>query len=248
MLMYHGLADGTIPTGSSIDYYSRVNSTMGGSSSIDDFYKLYLVPGMGHCGSSDVAPYYIAAAGQVVKQGSNFGFSVPNYADPRHDVMLAMIQWVENGMAPQEIVATKWKNDTVDEGLVMQRPLCAYPLRAVYSGSGDTNKAESWSCKEGDVLDFPAQNGSLGTVKALDKLGANGMYNYSCGNNCSVDSETPDGTETSSLSSSTASSGAAQATGSKSAAGRLLRGASEGGVQILGWCLLMACLGAGLLV
>jgi feruloyl esterase len=45
LIMYHGLADTTIPTGSSIEYVQGVNSTMGG---IDDFMQLYLVPGMGH--------------------------------------------------------------------------------------------------------------------------------------------------------------------------------------------------------
>lgn len=45
LIMYHGLADTTIPTGSSIEYVQGVNKTMG---SIDDFMQLYLVPGMGH--------------------------------------------------------------------------------------------------------------------------------------------------------------------------------------------------------
>jgi len=45
LIMYHGLSDNTIPTGSSIQYFQGVSTTMG---SIDDFLQLYLVPGMGH--------------------------------------------------------------------------------------------------------------------------------------------------------------------------------------------------------
>jgi feruloyl esterase len=43
--MYHGLADTTIPTGSTINYFQEVNATMG---PLDDFFKMYLIPGMGH--------------------------------------------------------------------------------------------------------------------------------------------------------------------------------------------------------
>lgn len=45
LMMYHGLSDTTIPTGSSMQYFQGVHKTMG---SIDDFFQLYLVPGMGH--------------------------------------------------------------------------------------------------------------------------------------------------------------------------------------------------------
>ena len=246
MLMYHGLADGTIPTGSSIDYYEGVNRTMVPASadgSIDDFYKLYLVPGMGHCGSSDKAPYYIAAAGQVVKQGSDFGFSVPGYSDPQHDVVLAMFQWVENSTEPSSIIATKWLNDTVDDGLVMQRPLCPYPRRAVYVGSGDVNAASSWKCEVGEVLQFPTPNGSVGTVKAIDKLGSNGMYNYSCGTNCTPDTSQPDGATGTATSNS-----AGGATSSSSAAAASMRALGAEGLQFLGWCTIMVGLGIGLLI
>lgn len=79
-----------------------------------------------------------------------------------------MMQWVENGTTPQQVIATKWNNDTLEDGMLMQRPLCPYPQKAVYSGSGDWHAASSWICQGGDLLAFPAVNGSIGTVKAVN--------------------------------------------------------------------------------
>ena len=189
LIMYHGLSDTTIPTSSSIQYYQGVNGTMQSSSSsaIDDFFKLYLVPGMAHCGQSEVAPYYIAAAGQIVNTKDGKGFSVPGQEDPEHDIVLAMMQWVENGTAPEHIIASKWNNDTLENGLLMQRPLCPFPQKAVYGGQGDWHEASSWNCVQGDTVEFPAKNGSIGTVRAVDNITASGAFNYSsggCTDNC----------------------------------------------------------------
>jgi len=93
---------------------------------------------------------------------------VPGYVDPQHDILLAMMEWVENGTAPNQLIATKWNNDTLENGLLMQRPLCPYPQKAVYKGSGNYHDPRTWSCQEGELLEFPTMNGSRGTVKAFD--------------------------------------------------------------------------------
>jgi hypothetical protein len=77
------------------------------------------------------------------------------------------MQWVENGTTPQHLIATKWQNDTIEDGMMMQRPLCPYPQKAVY-GSGNWTEATSWSCVPGEEMVFPAFNGSLGTVRVVD--------------------------------------------------------------------------------
>jgi feruloyl esterase len=214
VILYHGLADPTIPTGSSILYYQSVQEAMfpsGASGNIDDFFKFYLIPGMAHCGSSTVAPYYIAAAGQVVSTAQGHGFSTPGYVDTKHDVFLAMMDWVEQGNAPQELIATKWNNDTLEDGLSMQRPLCPYPQRSQYDGQGDWHQASSWTCVDGDTLQFPIQNGSVGTIKAIDQM--TGIYNpEDCGNNCTAYNLTD------LANASSTQSGAARPTSSKSAA------------------------------
>jgi feruloyl esterase len=145
MIMYHGLADSIIPTKSSLLFYNRVYRTMlsNGLSSLDDFYRLFLIPGMNHCSGSPNAPWYIGAGSQSAAGASH---SVPGYADADHDVILAMIRWVEEGRAPEQLVATKYKDDRIAEGVEVQRPLCVYPLQARYTG-GNASEAGSWRCE-----------------------------------------------------------------------------------------------------
>src|SRR4029077_12028646 len=53
LVMYHGWADGNAPAADSIEYYERVKLAVGGSDGITDFFRLFLVPGMGHCSGGD---------------------------------------------------------------------------------------------------------------------------------------------------------------------------------------------------
>ena len=115
---------------------------------------------------SQVAPYYIAAWGQVVHGALH---SVPGYEDPEHDVVLAMMRWVEDGAAPGQIIATKFADDSVSRGVSMQRPLCVYPAIAKYNGIGNVSVASSWSCEPGGLLDLPTKRGSVGTVKFVKR-------------------------------------------------------------------------------
>jgi len=73
---------------------------------------------------------------------------VPGFMDAKHDALLALMAWVEHGTAPDQIVATKWHNDTLTDSVLRQRPLCPYPKQAKYSGHGDPNVAENWSCRD----------------------------------------------------------------------------------------------------
>ncbi|TVY75617.1 putative feruloyl esterase B-1, partial [Lachnellula suecica] len=107
LIHYHGLSDGLIPTSSSIYFHQRVLSTLIPLGvNVPDFYKFYLVPGMQHCqGSVNDAPWYIAGGNQPFALGAATT-GVPGFNDARHDAMLALMQWVEQGVAPEEIVAT----------------------------------------------------------------------------------------------------------------------------------------------
>jgi len=80
ILQYHGWADPLIPPQNSADYYESVLKAMGGPSKVKDSYRLFMVPGMGHCGGGD-GP-------------SNF------------DMLSALEQWVEKGKAPDRIIAS----------------------------------------------------------------------------------------------------------------------------------------------
>jgi feruloyl esterase len=69
------------------------------------------------------------------------------------DALTPLVTWVETGVAPETIVATKFVNDTPPT-VQMTRPLCVYPKVAIYNGSGSTSRAENFTC----VTDEPDFN------------------------------------------------------------------------------------------
>ncbi len=149
LIHYHGLSDGLIPTGSSIYFHNQVLATLIPKGvNVPDFYKFYLVPGMQHCTASvNDAPWYIAGGNQPFALGPTVS-GVPGFDDAKHNALLALMQWVEHGIAPEEIIATKYVNDNVTSGVKRQRPLCPYPSQAKYNGTGNPDCAESWACKD----------------------------------------------------------------------------------------------------
>jgi len=117
LLQYHGWNDQQISAQNSIDYHDTVVARMGGVRETDDFYRLFMVPGMLHCGGG---------------RGTD-----------RFDTIAAMEQWVERGVAPARIEASHITDGKVDR----TRPLCPYPQVAVYSGSGSTDASANFSCR-----------------------------------------------------------------------------------------------------
>ncbi|OJJ70445.1 hypothetical protein ASPBRDRAFT_155263 [Aspergillus brasiliensis CBS 101740] len=150
LLMYHGMADGLIPTDSSLYYYNQVTNAVAPKGiDLDSFYRFFYVPGMQHCvGTPDNmhAPWYFAGPNQGPTLSSSL-HSVPGFSDAKHDILLALMDWVEKGTAPENIIATTWDNDTTQEQVYRQRPLCFYPQKAVYTGKGDPNEAQNWECQ-----------------------------------------------------------------------------------------------------
>lgn len=71
---------------------------------------------------------------------------MPGYQDSKHDIVLAIMDWVEKGKAVDQLVVTKFKNDNVTQGVHRQRPICPYPQNTVYEGKGNVNASDSWSC------------------------------------------------------------------------------------------------------
>ena len=128
LILYHGWSDAAIPPANTIDYYASVRAAMG-ESAADGFVRLYMVPGMQHCGGG---------AGPNV-----FGqLGVPK-ADASHDIDAAVEAWVEQGRAPDKIVATKLDQNGAT---VRTRPLCPFPQVAKWKGSGSTDDAANFSC------------------------------------------------------------------------------------------------------
>jgi feruloyl esterase len=136
LILYHGWNDPGISPLNTVDYYGKVVNTVG-SEKVDQSLRLYMVPGMQHCGGGPGA--------------TSFGQdeAAPR-SDPQHDIFSALIAWVEKGDAPTTIVATKYKETDPAKDIhphaEMTRPLCPYPKTAQYKGSGDRNSAKSFVC------------------------------------------------------------------------------------------------------
>ena len=130
LIMFRGENDGPALT---IKYYESVLSTLGPDAT-NNFVQLYVVPGMGHCEGGLIA--------------GDFGQRLAPHDDPRHSILMALEQWVEQGVAPEQIIATKYNTDGVPEsGALRTRPICPYPRIATYSGSGSVDDAVNYSCK-----------------------------------------------------------------------------------------------------
>jgi feruloyl esterase len=117
LIQYHGWADQQIPAGSSVGYYESVVDAMGGAAQVNGAYRLFMVPGMGHCGGGDGTASF--------------------------DMLTALERWVEHGTAPERIIASHVTNGVADRS----RPLCPYPQAAVYTGSGSTDGAANFVCR-----------------------------------------------------------------------------------------------------
>ena len=137
LILYNGPADALIQPDNAVEYYESV---LKDSPAADTFTRLYLAPGMGHC-SSGPGPNAFGGTRYL-----NAGQPNPPALDPEHDVISAIVAWVEEGKAPGAIVATKFTDDDASKGIAMQRPLCPYPQQAAYDGSGDPNDAASFAC------------------------------------------------------------------------------------------------------
>ena len=132
LILFHGWADAAIPAINAINYYESVQAKMGAGKT-GEFVRLYMVPGMEHCGGG---------AGPNV-----FGqFGTPN-ADRFHNIDAALEAWVEQGTAPTEIIATKYNtNNDARSGVARTRPLCNWPQLAKYKGTGSTDDAANFVC------------------------------------------------------------------------------------------------------
>jgi feruloyl esterase len=134
LLQYHGFSDPEVPPLTSIHYFESVGNFFGDSYGADsrttssqtkdgpqDFYRLFMVPGMNHCQGGPGANVF--------------------------DTLSPLVDWVEQNAAPDRILATHYIDNMKSEGVAFTRPLCSYPREAVYTGSGSVNDAANFVCK-----------------------------------------------------------------------------------------------------
>lgn len=116
VLIYHGTADPLFATAHLTQYFDELTAANGGAGATGDFARLFLVPGMTHCGG-----------GRALDQ---------------FDALSAIVDWVENGVRPERIVARG------DAFPARTRPLCPYPRQPRYDGSGSSEDAENFVCED----------------------------------------------------------------------------------------------------
>lgn len=137
LIQYAGMADSIVTPLSSVKFYQSVVAAQGHASAADalkrtqEFYRLFIAPGMGHCGGGP-GPNQFGQAGGA--------------GDSDHDLVVALQQWVEKGVAPTRVIATKFVSDDKTKGVAMTRPLCLFPQVAKYKGTGPVSEAASFTC------------------------------------------------------------------------------------------------------
>ena len=118
LIQYHGWSDPQISPSNSTEYYRRVLKALAGKADVPASHRLFMAPGMGHCG----------------------GGEGPN----TFDMLAALERWVEQRQAPDQIPASHSTGGRVDR----TRPLCPFPRVAVYKGSGSTDEAANFVCAD----------------------------------------------------------------------------------------------------
>lgn len=135
LLHYHGLQDFLISSENSARYYNHVRETMSLTHvELDNFYRYFRVSGMGHCRQGPGA--------WMIGQ-STIGSTVPN---PESNVLMAMVEWVEKGLAPETIRGVRYRYDNPKAGLLLARRHCRYPYQNRYAGPQPPSDDESWTC------------------------------------------------------------------------------------------------------
>jgi hypothetical protein len=147
LIFYHGLSDSGPPWPYTVDYFhkaakrqAQVHGNGNGDSAAtlrnaSDFMKLYLVPNMGHCGG--------------------------NAATDHFDMLTPMVNWIENGVAPESVIASGTNFSSTLGTLTglpttRSRPLCPYPQTLRYTGpaGGDISIASNYTCVGGNFHQF----------------------------------------------------------------------------------------------
>jgi feruloyl esterase len=144
LLMYHGWADPLVVPQDDIDYFLRaVALDKGNLKTTHSYFRLFMAPGMGHC--------FTGPGPNIFGGADNPG----GPADAFHNVLLALQAWVELGVAPDKIIATKYADDNPAGAVIMTRPLCVFPKVPTYNGQGNTTEASSFDCVNDGVVNNP---------------------------------------------------------------------------------------------
>lgn len=133
LIIYNGWADHSTPPQRAIQYYEEVQRKHGAETG--EFARLFMVPGFHHC-SGGPGPNVFGSTGRPLV----------NLNHPERDLMGAIVDWVEHGVAPDRLIATKFAGDDPSRGVERTRPLCHYPQVSQYAGSGSIDDEANFVC------------------------------------------------------------------------------------------------------
>ncbi len=135
LLVYHGFSDPALPAFRTVKWYEDLAGLVGGFHELQENVRLFMAPGMQHCG----------------------GGPGPNV----FDTLTPLEDWVEHGTAPNGIFAAHFVNNNPALGTDRTMPLCKFPEQARFSGTGNVNDAQNWTCITNDKLLEVGPNGAM---------------------------------------------------------------------------------------
>ncbi|KAF3000291.1 hypothetical protein E8E13_008518 [Curvularia kusanoi] len=136
LLTYHGQQDNQITSFNTIRWYNDLKGSKS-TAEMDDWVRFFRVSGMNHC-SGGPGAWVLGQGGNAAAAGVPF--------ERHRNVLSAMVEWVERGVAPEYIEGTKFVNDTVTLGVDFARRHCKYPSRNTFVG-GDFKDKDNWKCE-----------------------------------------------------------------------------------------------------
>ena len=141
VIEYHGWDDPNIPALSAVEFFNGIVADQARRGHLTAaeaqrvtlrFYRLFMVPGMGHCGGGAGPSDFGQPGHRPLKQG------------PEHDTLTALDRWVEQGVAPRQFIASRV--DAKTHHVDMTRPICPYPAEPRWNGRSNAHEAGSFTC------------------------------------------------------------------------------------------------------
>ncbi|KAI1473803.1 tannase and feruloyl esterase [Daldinia eschscholtzii] len=138
IISYHGRNDETVTSALSEQFFTGVQTALNVTlQDMHSFYRLFFLPGMHHCSGGPGA--------WSIGNAQKYPYD-KKLLDSKHNALIALVSWVENGTTPETIVGTKYENDVIGGNITAQRKYCPYPLVSRWDGVNDTSLATSWKC------------------------------------------------------------------------------------------------------
>jgi feruloyl esterase len=138
VVIWTGLVDDAIPPAGNINYHERVLAAMGGHAEVAKFMRMYLVPGAAH--SSQGRAYTVGGKNDTVPMPKLPGNANQTPTREQDQFFTALVDWVEKGEAPGDILLTSRDKS-------ISYPVCVYPLKTTWNGSGPVTQASSFGCR-----------------------------------------------------------------------------------------------------